>query len=160
MIDGFNTLNSSPSYQINSNSNILNPSERPLREHKGTLDKDDFLLLLVRQLQNQDPLNPMQDRDFIAQMAQFSALEQMYNLNMQFTLIRNSPAHLTGLIGKHVTWLTADLQEQSGIVTGILYKDGLPYAKVGDKDIQLYDIIRVEEPQATVPPGDGSSTIE
>ena len=44
------------------------------------LDKDAFLRLLIAQLANQDPLNPMDDREFIAQMAQFSALEQMTNM--------------------------------------------------------------------------------
>lgn len=45
------------------------------------LDKMAFLRLLTTQLANQDPLNPMEDREFIAQLAQFSALEQMQNLN-------------------------------------------------------------------------------
>jgi flagellar basal-body rod modification protein FlgD len=48
---------------------------------KNDLDKDAFLRLLTTQLANQDPLNPMEDREFIAQLAQFSSLEQMQTLN-------------------------------------------------------------------------------
>ena len=51
------------------------------RKTGDQLGKDDFLQLLVTQLQHQDPLNPMDDKETIAQMAQFSALEQMQNLN-------------------------------------------------------------------------------
>ncbi len=51
------------------------------KAESNDLDKDAFLKLLVTQLQNQDPLSPMEDREFIAQMAQFSSLEQMQNLN-------------------------------------------------------------------------------
>lgn len=50
-------------------------------KRKNDLDKDAFLRLLTTQLANQDPLNPMEDREFIAQLAQFSSLEQMQNLN-------------------------------------------------------------------------------
>lgn len=59
--------------------NYYNSNEGTTKSNN--LDKDAFLKLLVTQLQNQDPLSPMEDREFIAQMAQFSSLEQMQNLN-------------------------------------------------------------------------------
>jgi flagellar basal-body rod modification protein FlgD len=53
-----------------------------IRENKGdTLGKSDFLLLLVTQFKHQDPLNPMDDKEFVAQLSQFSSLEQLMNLN-------------------------------------------------------------------------------
>ncbi|WP_353095307.1 flagellar hook capping FlgD N-terminal domain-containing protein [Tissierella praeacuta] len=54
------------------------------KSSNNDLDKDAFLRLLTTQLANQDPLNPIEDREFIAQLAQFSSLEQMQNLNKTF----------------------------------------------------------------------------
>jgi flagellar basal-body rod modification protein FlgD len=76
-----------------------------------SLGKDDFLKLLVTKLANQDPLNPMTDEGFVAELAQFSALEQMQNINdslqnsldwdyLQMQTINNTMA--TSLIGKEV----------------------------------------------------------
>ncbi len=53
------------------------------RTDNDMLGKDAFFRLLVTQLRHQDPLSPMDDREFVAQMAQFSALEQMQSLNRQ-----------------------------------------------------------------------------
>jgi len=60
-------------YKTTDNKNRLN----------AELDKNAFLKLLIVQLQNQDPLNPIEDKEFIAQMAQFSSLEQLQELNKQ-----------------------------------------------------------------------------
>ena len=62
------------------------------REIKQELDKEAFLRLLVTQLANQDPTNPMDDRDFMAQMAQFSALEQMVNMTKSIEQMTNTHA--------------------------------------------------------------------
>lgn len=55
--------------------------EDQANKSNGMLGKDAFLKLLITQLRNQDPLSPMEDKEFIAQMAQFSTLEQMQELN-------------------------------------------------------------------------------
>lgn len=78
---------------------------------ESTLGKEAFLRLLVAQLQNQDPLNPMNDREFIAQMAQFTALEQMMNLNktMENFIQQQTNSKMfyySNLIGKEVRVLT------------------------------------------------------
>ena len=99
---------------ITGTGNGLTPSANNSPFSQGvnsTLGKDDFLQLLVTKLQNQDPLNPMQDEDFVAQLAQFSSLEQMTNIAdgiaksnqwdyLQMQSINNVMA--ASLIGKNV----------------------------------------------------------
>ncbi|SDF46895.1 flagellar hook assembly protein FlgD [Desulfovibrio legallii] len=74
----------------------------------SSLDKDSFMLLLVTQFKYQDPLNPMEDKEFISQMAQFSSLEQLMNLNdsmEDLTTATNNQQMInaTSYIGKNVT---------------------------------------------------------
>ena len=64
---------------------IQDTSNNNAKKSTSELNKDTFIKLLVTQMQNQDPLSPMEDREFIAQMAQFSSLEQMQNLNTGMT---------------------------------------------------------------------------
>lgn len=104
------------------------------------LGKDDFLKLLVTQLQSQDPLNPMNDTEFISQMAQFTSLEQMKNMN---TAVQITQA--TSYIGKQVTWDDAQGQEQTGTVKSIRIVSGQPKIVVGDQSLDLDKITSVTE---------------
>ncbi|MCA1053515.1 flagellar hook assembly protein FlgD [Rossellomorea aquimaris] len=101
---------------------------------KDILGKDDFLKILMTQLQNQDPMNPMQDKDFIAQMATFSSLEQMTNLTktMETFVDNQNQAQMISynqFVGKQVTWHkiaesgdTPEIVEGQGMVSGIRFK--------------------------------------
>ncbi len=86
---------------------------------KSSLGKDDFMKLMISQLQNQDPLNPMDGTAFSAQLAQFSSLEQLTNLNTYMKQSIDANATLTqsinntlitGLIGKGVKLSGGDLK--------------------------------------------------
>ena len=81
------------------------------------LGKDDFLKLLITQLSNQDPTNPMENTEFIAQMAQFSSLEQMTNMSTSFTRMANMlfSSEATNTIGRTVE-LNVNGEMQTGIV--------------------------------------------
>lgn len=75
----------------------------------SALGKDEFLKILMTQLQNQDPLSPMEDKDFIAQMAQFTTLEQMVNMtSMIEEMVQTQQAsqliNYQSFIGKDVVW--------------------------------------------------------
>ena len=89
------------------------------RQTSHELGKDDFLKLLITQLQNQDPTSPMENTEFISQMAQFSSLEQITNMSSSFakmaSFINSSEAAST--LGKTVELNIGDATVQ-GIVEG------------------------------------------
>lgn len=99
------TMNASDRFAVENSVNLFNKqNEANGRTVNNQLGKDDFLKLLITQLSNQDPTNPMENTEFIAQMAQFSSLEQMTNMNESFakmaSVINSSQAANT--IGKTV----------------------------------------------------------
>jgi flagellar basal-body rod modification protein FlgD len=106
------------------------------RNTGGTLGKDDFLKLFVTQLQHQDPMNPMQDSDFMGQMASFSSLEQITNLaaaneKIAANLTSNSAV---GLLGRTVTYTDESDQIHTGVVEKITTAGGVPTLTVGGVD--------------------------
>ena len=127
---------------------LVNAVNKGLNKGKGiknTMDKNDFLKILMTQLTHQDPTEPLQDKDFIAQMAQFSTLEQITNMNEEISkvlsLIMRSQAF--AMIGKAVE-IKAGNDTVSGIieeVTGGEY----PQVLVNGKYYDFSDIERVKK---------------
>jgi flagellar basal-body rod modification protein FlgD len=74
------------------------------------LGKDDFIKILITQLTHQDPTQPMEDKEFIAQMAQFSSLEQMTNMAQDFSRLTNllSSGEASSSLGKSVEIVDGD----------------------------------------------------
>ena len=102
------------------------------RNTGGTLGKDDFLKLFVAQLQHQDPMNPMQDSDFMGQMASFSSLEQITNLAAANERIASSlsSTNAIGLIGRTVTYIDENDVVHTGKVEKVSTSDGKPFLTV------------------------------
>lgn len=110
---------------------------------KNNLDKDSFLKLLVTELRHQDPTQPMQDKEFIAQMAQFSALEQMTNVNTSIQDLNRSvkSGEAYSLLGKKVQALNPlNGRIIEGMVSAIFYKNNDIRLMVNDSEIGLADI--------------------
>jgi flagellar basal-body rod modification protein FlgD len=85
---------------------------------KASLDRDDFLKLLITQLQHQDPTSPVEDKDFIAQMAQFSSLEQITNMSSGFQKLSGllASSEASQVLGK-----TVELRDDGGnLIQGVV----------------------------------------
>lgn len=135
------------------------------RVPKKELGKDDFLLLLTKQLQNQDPMKPTDNAEFVSQMSQFSALEQMTNMNKTMekfvnTSNENYKSQAIGLMGKQVTCVSTsgDPTPKTGVVESVSFVKGEALFKVGGQDYTIADITKVEYPEDSYFTGTGAAT--
>lgn len=131
--------------------NNLSVSE--MAREDGALGKDSFLELLVTELKYQDPLNPMDNKESIAQLAQFSALEQMQNLNKAFTEFSNTfgagagRAQSLNVLGMKATGLDSTGQLASGLVTRVSFNDGETMVTLaGGQTLDFSTLTSVEVP--------------
>ncbi|QSB08227.1 flagellar hook assembly protein FlgD [Lysinibacillus fusiformis] len=122
--------------------------QKPMKQTGNSeLGKDAFLQLLITQLQHQDPTNPMDDREFISQMAQFSSLEQMQNMTkaMESLLASQQQSQMMNyatFIGKEVKWheITEEkdakgnpvVNEGTGVIESLKFVDGSVVFKLAD----------------------------
>ncbi|WP_226578772.1 flagellar hook assembly protein FlgD [Halobacillus litoralis] len=138
-------------------------NQSTIKTGSSTLGKDDFLKILMTQIQNQNPLDPMKDKEFISQMAQFSSLEQMTNMSQalqSFTDNQSLPPLMTysGLIGKEVAFPVVNPDtgivetEKAGVVHAVNQKNGRTYLELESAEmVPVEDIVKVSE----LPPSEG-----
>jgi len=112
--------------------------------------RDDFFNLLIAQVTHQDPTAPMEDKEFIAQMAQFNALEEMKQLNNNFgaLLASQNVSQASNLIGNYVTALDAtDGSAIAGLVTKVQVNDNNPLLILDNgAETTLNNLIEVSPP--------------
>ncbi|ASI35737.1 MULTISPECIES: flagellar hook capping FlgD N-terminal domain-containing protein [Exiguobacterium] len=114
------SINAASSYQL---------PDKTTAVPNNSMDKDMFMKILIAQLSNQDPTAPMEDKEFISQMAQFSSLEQMQAIGKGMdTMVLNQHANslltYSNLIGKSVSYETdGTVEDATGTATGATVKE-------------------------------------
>jgi flagellar basal-body rod modification protein FlgD len=137
--------------RLRSQNESFNLALNNTRVAKNDMGKDEFLQILITQLTNQDPTEPMKDREFIAQMAQFSTLEQMTNMSDEFrqlgALLQSGQA--VSLLGKNV-----DINLGASTISGVVQEvTGGDYPQVL-VDGRYYDYSAVQRVRAEQDKGD------
>lgn len=158
-------------------------SSQPKTTVSQEMGRDAFLQLLVTQLRYQDPLEPQDNSEFVAEMAQFSSLEQMGNVADKLAEINDLVSNidtsvlvgqLSGMIGKQVDWMeTTNYADEegnpqvktdsfSGLITGVTVADGVTRVVVETEDGQVHqvdiaNIAYVYEPGSDFQPVSASS---
>jgi flagellar basal-body rod modification protein FlgD len=132
------------------NTNQERETERTSLDGNNGLGQDAFFKLLITQLQNQDPLNPMEDRQFISQMAEFSSLEKtekLYSL-LENKLSSNQVIDNSNLIGKEIT-ANVEGVELKGIVEAVKSSDDKVLAVLDTgSEIEINNINQVKNVEA------------
>ncbi len=137
------TMNAGEKAQTQMQVDMLNKMVNQGRQSKQELDKDDFMKILITQLTHQDPTEPMKDKEFIAQMAQFSTLEQMTNMATSFSQLSGvmASAKAMNTLGREVEIVSGEETVQ-GTVEAVSGKE-FPQVLVNGRYYDVNDIAKV-----------------
>lgn len=114
------------------------------KEFKNSLDKDAFLNLLVTQLRYQNPLQPMEDKEFISQLAQFSSLEQAQNTS-RVTKLNSAYNMVNKIISATIKDENNDIRDVVGVVDKVKVDGSNIYLCVKGKDVPYEDVKEVTD---------------
>lgn len=138
---------------INANDPLSSASRATAASGSQELGRESFMTLLVQQMKNQDPMAPMDNQEFIAQLAQFSSLEQMQQVNdnllglavlQQSNALMSQLTQSSALIGHDVRYVDPATNESAtGVVSTVKIQDGLAVLNIGGHDIPLGNVTEV-----------------
>jgi len=127
------------------------PTTTNVGARKDVADQDTFLKLLVAQLKYQDPSNPADSTQFLAQTAQFTQVEKLGQIADMIKAQQLIGA--SALVGRTVSYHDANGATQNGVVTSVkLNGDSEPTLKVGNTDVQLSTVTEVQNTGTTPTP--------
>lgn len=126
-------------------SGLLGQSANSTSTKSSAADKDMFLQLLVAQMKYQDPMNPTDSSQFLAQSAQFTALEKMQDVADQTAQLFSAQMAFgaSGLIGQKVTWTDDAGATQSGTVGGVTFGADGPVLDVEGSSVPMLSVLSV-----------------
>ena len=126
------------------NQRVIEPSPDQVGKELGE-DSEVFLRLMVAQLRQQNPLNPLKNAEMMQQLAAFNQVEQLINLNENFTRLLGNRELIeaNGLVGRFVEGVDANGNLIRGVVTRVERVDGVVTLKVGDQLLLLSQVTTV-----------------
>lgn len=121
------------------------PSNPVISQTTDATSGQDFMKLVIEQLKNQDPMDPMKSEEFTTQLAQINSLQQLISLNQTMTsFIQNGKlSDATALIGHYVEGIDANSTPVTGVVDSVDVVEGEPVLKIGDKMLLLTQVATV-----------------
>lgn len=137
--------------------------ENSTRQPSDSINAENFLRLLVMQMQYQDPLNPVENTDMLAQLAQFSVLEQSIQMNEKVERLQNQITDLATnfqvialntaqqLIGKTIEGASINGKPVRGTVSSVTLQHGTVLLNIGDDSIPLNQVQRIDGVQSLIP---------
>ena len=136
-----------PSYRESIFAHLLSHTEIPMvtSNFNSQIGRDQFMELLVTQLRNQDPLEPVNQQDFLGQLAQFSSLQGIEQLNTNFaeSLKFQQLSQGGALVGRSVEYTNAQGEPKTGLIDSARVLNGELRFQIGEDTVGLSDIAGV-----------------